>query len=58
MVPRWELDSIDGELIVLDGKAYRQRVWSNARNRWRWQRMLLFLCAVVPHQAEVIFVML
>ena len=36
------LDSIDGELIVLDGKAYQAKGSGQTMKSSKWQRMLLF----------------
>ena len=50
------LDSIDGELIVLDGKAYQAKGSETSQRLWKCHQMPLFpYAAVVPHQAEVIF---
>ena len=37
------LDSIDGELIVLDGKAYQPKGQEISQRLWRYHQMPLFL---------------
>lgn len=37
------LDSIDGELIVLDGKAYQVKGQENSQKLWKCHQMPLFL---------------
>ena len=50
------LDSIDGELIVLDGKAYQAKGSGEKPELWKFSPdALIPYAAVVPHQAEVIF---